>query len=78
MTKTQTVADFLVNVIWQHLIYYSPDIADDGTSPTPPGETAATISVQLQDNGGTTNGGNDTSTAATFTITPTHRQPQLF
>ncbi|HVX12328.1 MAG TPA: DUF4214 domain-containing protein [Pirellulales bacterium] len=39
----------------------------------------ANVSVKLQDNGGTTNGGSDTSTAQTFTITANFvNQPPMF
>ncbi|GAB4279918.1 MAG: hypothetical protein Fur0025_07540 [Oscillatoriaceae cyanobacterium] len=67
----QAVADFLVSVTSGNTLFTTvPDIANDGTlTYTPTGEPGtATISVQLQDNGGVVNGGVDTSAAATFTI----------
>ncbi|WP_354635627.1 DUF4347 domain-containing protein [Planktothricoides raciborskii] len=70
--SSQAVQDFIVNVTSGSTLFTSlPDIANDGTlTYTPKGTPGtATISVQLQDNGGTANGGADTSTAATFTIT---------
>jgi hypothetical protein len=50
----------------------SPAVAPDGTLTFTPASSAsgsASITVVLQDNGGTANGGVDTSTAVTFTIT---------
>ncbi|MBL1179034.1 DUF4347 domain-containing protein [Pantanalinema sp. GBBB05] len=49
----------------------TPTIAADGTLTYTPGTTAgtATIQVRVRDTGGTANGGSDTSTIQTFTIT---------
>jgi len=69
--NSQAVADFLVNITsGTDLFTTLPDIANNGTlTYTPNGKPGtATVSVQLQDNGGIANGGNDTSTAQTFTI----------
>ncbi|WP_199248245.1 FG-GAP-like repeat-containing protein [[Phormidium] sp. ETS-05] len=69
--NSQVVADFLVSVTSGNSLFtIVPDIANNGTlTYTPTGEPGtANISVQLQDNGGTANGGVDTSTAANFTI----------
>uniref|UniRef100_A0A7C3VUP5 DUF11 domain-containing protein n=1 Tax=Planktothricoides sp. SpSt-374 TaxID=2282167 RepID=A0A7C3VUP5_9CYAN len=70
--NTQTVADFLVTIASGNtLLTTLPDVANDGTlTYSPTGEPGtATISIQLQDSGGTADGGNDTSAPATFTIT---------
>ncbi|HIK13203.1 MAG TPA: DUF4347 domain-containing protein [Oscillatoriaceae cyanobacterium M33_DOE_052] len=70
--NTQTVADFLINITSGNTLFTTPpDIANNGTlTYTPTGTPGtATISVQLQDNGGTANSGIDTSTTQTFTIT---------
>ena len=51
-----------------------PAIAATGTLTYTPAANAngtATVTVRLQDNGGTANGGQDTSAAQTFTITVT-------
>ncbi len=47
------------------VLTYTPAIVPAGTS-------TATITIQLQDNGGTANGGVDTSATQTFTIAITH------
>ena len=52
----------------------APAIADDGTltyTSAPDANGVATIQIHLQDNGGTLNGGHDTSAFQTFTITVT-------
>ncbi|WP_199245377.1 DUF4347 domain-containing protein [[Phormidium] sp. ETS-05] len=70
--STQTVANFLVTIASGDTLFTTlPDVANDGTlSYSPTGEPGtATISVQLQDSGGTADGGNDTSAPATFIIT---------
>ena len=67
----QAVNDFLVNITSGNTLFTTlPDIANDGTLTYIPNGTpgTATIQVQLQDNGGILNGGVDTSTASTFTI----------
>ena len=51
-----------------------PAVSPTGTltySPAPSENGSATVSVQLQDSGGTANGGDDTSAIQTFTITVT-------
>jgi VCBS repeat-containing protein len=51
-----------------------PAISSDGTltyTPAPNASGSATVSVTLMDNGGTTNGGKDTSAAQPFTINVT-------
>jgi hypothetical protein len=68
----QAVADFIVSITSGNTLFTSlPDVANDGTLTYTPNGTpgTATISVQLQDDGGTANGGVDTSAAATFDIT---------
>jgi Ca2+-binding RTX toxin-like protein len=69
---TQAVNNFIVSVTSGNTLFTTlPDIANNGTlTYTPNGAPGtATLQVQLQDNGGTANGGIDTSTASTFTIT---------
>ncbi|HIK12454.1 MAG TPA: DUF4347 domain-containing protein [Oscillatoriaceae cyanobacterium M33_DOE_052] len=69
--NTQTVADFLVNVTSGNTLFTTlPDIANDGTLTYTPNGTpgTATVSVQLRDNGGTANGGVDTSAPISFNI----------
>ena len=54
------------------LFVAGPVVAADGTlSFTPAGDAvgSADVTVELQDDGGTVNGGDDTSAAATFTVT---------
>ncbi|HIK08753.1 MAG TPA: DUF4347 domain-containing protein, partial [Oscillatoriaceae cyanobacterium M33_DOE_052] len=70
--NTQTVSDFLVSVTSGNTLFTTlPDIANNGTLTYTPNGTpgTATVQVQLKDDGGTLNGGIDTSAAATFTIT---------
>jgi hypothetical protein len=67
----QTV-QFLIDVTaGADLFSAGPAISSDGALTYTPagGQGTAQISVRLQDNGGTANGGNDTSPAQTFTIT---------
>ena len=67
----QTV-NFLVSNDNNALFSAQPAIAANGTLSYTPAANAngsATLSVQIQDNGGTANGGVDTSAAQTFTIT---------
>ncbi len=69
---TQAVNSFLVTVTSGAALFTTaPVIAADGTLTYTPNGTpgTATVQVQLQDNGGTANGGADTSAPATFTIT---------
>jgi VCBS repeat-containing protein len=69
----QSVNDFIVNITSDpdDLFTVDPDVANNGTlTYTPNGSNGtATISVQLRDNGGTSNGGDNTSIALSFTIT---------
>ncbi len=56
------------------------DIANNGTLSFTPATNAAgsaTISVQVQDNGGTANGGDDTSQSASFTISVNTYTPEI-
>lgn len=69
----QTV-QFLVSNNNPALFWLQPGIAADGNlsfAPAPDAHGTATVSVLLKDNGGTANGGQDTSAAQTFTITVT-------
>jgi hypothetical protein len=70
---TQTVA-FLVSNDNSGLFATPPAIAADGTLTYTPAANAggtATVTVRARDDGGTANGGEDTSQAHTFTITVT-------
>ncbi|MCW6050765.1 DUF4347 domain-containing protein [Lyngbya sp. CCAP 1446/10] len=69
--STQTVSNFTVTNTENTLFTTQPSVATDGTlTYTPSGKPGtATVSVQLQDNGGTANGGVDLSNTATFNIT---------
>ena len=63
---------FLVNSDNPGLFAAAPAITPDGTltyTPAPDANGQATVTVRLQDDGGTANGGVDTSTAQAFTIT---------
>ena len=67
----QTVA-FLVSNNNNSLFSVQPSISPDGTLTYTPASNAhgsATVTVRLQDNGGTAGGGVDTSALQTFTIT---------
>ncbi len=69
----QTIADFIVSEAADASnVVSSVDIANNGdlTFTVHPNNTGvATINVQVQDDGGTANGGTDTSAVQTFTIT---------
>jgi len=69
---TQAVNNYRVNITsGSGLFTTGPTVANDGTlTYTPKGQPGtATVEVQLQDNGGTLNGGVDFSDKATFNIT---------
>ncbi|MEG4361890.1 choice-of-anchor D domain-containing protein, partial [Microcoleus sp. C2C3] len=69
---TQAVNNYKVNITsGSGLFTTGPTVANDGTlTYTPNGQPGtATVEVQLQDNGGTLNGGVDLSDKATFNIT---------
>ncbi len=66
--------NFLVETENAALFSAAPTISADGTLTYTPALNAfgsATVTVRLMDNGGTANGGDDTSDAQTFTITVT-------
>ena len=66
--------DFIVSNNNTALFSVQPAVAANGTltyTPAANATGAATVTVQLHDNGGTTGGGTDTSAAQTFTITVT-------
>lgn len=68
------VLDFIVSNNNAALFSTPPAVAANGTltfTPAPNANGAATVTVQIHDNGGTANGGADTSVAQTFTITVT-------
>lgn len=63
---------FLVSNNANNLFSQQPSIAPDGTlsfTPAPNAVGTATVTVRLQDDGGTANGGNDTSATQSFQIT---------
>jgi Calx-beta domain/FG-GAP-like repeat/Bacterial Ig domain len=69
--ESQQKLKFIVSNNNQALFAEQPSIAADGTLTYKPAENVsgtATVSVQLQDDDGITNGGNDISTPQTFTI----------
>jgi hypothetical protein len=70
--STQTVSDYLVTVISGAALFTTaPDVSNTGELTYTPSGTSgtATVEVRLKDDGGTANGGQDTSTVSTFTIT---------
>ncbi len=70
--STQAVKNYTVNITSGNTLFTTaPTVANNGTlTYTPNGQPGtATVQVQLQDNGGTTNGGVDLSDKATFNIT---------
>jgi len=70
----QTLSFNITNNTNAGLFSSLPAVAPDGTlTYTPAADTfgAATLTIELQDNGGTANGGVDTSASTTFTITVT-------
>jgi hypothetical protein len=69
--STQTVSNYTVTNTDNTLFTAQPSVATDGTlTYTPSGKPGtATVSVQLQDNGGTADGGVDLSDIANFNIT---------
>ncbi len=70
--ETSQQLNFIVSSTNPNLFLVPPAIDASGTltyTPTPWGVGAATVTVQLHDNGGTANGGVDTSAAQNFTIT---------
>ena len=66
--------DFVVTNNNNALFSVQPAVAANGTltyTPAPNANGSATVTVQVHDNGGTANGGVDTSASQTFTITVT-------
>ncbi|MBI3851739.1 MAG: tandem-95 repeat protein [Verrucomicrobia bacterium] len=64
--------NFIVSNNNSNLFSIQPAVAPNGTltyTPAADSNGVATVTVRLHDNGGTTNGGSDTSAAQTFTIT---------
>lgn len=69
---SQTVTFNITNNTNAALFTVAPSIAEDGTltfTPADDAEGSADITVELQDDGGTAGGGDDTSDPVTFTIT---------
>ncbi|MBI3851720.1 MAG: hypothetical protein HY298_15810 [Verrucomicrobia bacterium] len=80
--ESSQILDFVVTNDSPALFSTQPSIASNGTLTFAPATNAngtATLTVQLHDNGGTNNGGSDTSPAQTFTITvtPVNNAPVL-
>jgi hypothetical protein len=74
--------DFIVSNDNNILFSVQPTIAADGTltyTIAPDANGSATVSAQIHDNGGTANGGIDTSAAQTFTVTvnPVNDNPTI-
>ncbi|MBI2917309.1 MAG: tandem-95 repeat protein [Chloroflexi bacterium] len=70
--ESAQAVDFIVSNDNNGLFSVQPSIAANGTlTYTPAAAGTATVTVQLHDDGGTANGGVDTSAAQTFTITIT-------
>jgi hypothetical protein len=71
----QTVVGYTVSNVSNSALFSTlPEVADNGTLTYTPAANAngtSTFDVVVQDNGGTANGGVDTSAALTFTITVT-------
>jgi len=75
---SQSIDDFLVSNNNNGLFDTQPDVANNGTLSFVIADNAegfATVNVQLRDDGGTPNGGSDTSPVKQFTITITDNQP---
>jgi hypothetical protein len=75
----QSIVGYSVTNDNNALFATQPDIADDGTltfSAPPDTYGSATVTAYLRDDGGTANGGVDTSAAVTFTITVTNVNDQ--
>jgi Ca2+-binding RTX toxin-like protein len=75
-------SEFIVSNNNTALFAAQPTIAPDGTltyTAAPNANGSAVVSVQIKDNGGTENGGQDTSTVQTFTIdiTPVNDAPSF-
>ena len=70
----QTVLDYILSNTNNALFSAQPDVSNSGTltfTPAADANGSATVTIQVQDNGGTLNGGVDTSVAQTFTISVT-------
>jgi methionine-rich copper-binding protein CopC len=76
--ESQTISDFTVTNDDNTLFDTQPDIDNDGDLTHTPANGingTATVSVQVVDDGGTANGGEDTSSTKTFDITVDTRAP---
>ncbi|MGI9066294.1 MAG: tandem-95 repeat protein [Pyrinomonadaceae bacterium] len=70
--ESSQAVNFLVSNNNNSLFVTQPTVAPNGTltyAPAPSATGVATVMVQIRDNGGTANGGVDTSAPQTFTIT---------
>ena len=71
-SESPQLVDFVVSDNNSALFSAQPTIAPDGTlsyTPAPGASGTSTVSVALQDSGGTVNGGQNTSATSTFVIT---------
>lgn len=69
---SQIISDFVVSVDRPDLFAVVPDIANDGTltfTPLISASGSTTVTVQVRDNGGSSDGGNDLSVEQDFRIT---------
>ncbi|MCA9138045.1 MAG: VCBS repeat-containing protein [Planctomycetales bacterium] len=69
---SQVISDFIVSVDRPDLFAIIPDISNDGTlrfTPLASATGKVTVTVQVRDDGGRSNGGNDLSSEQEFTIT---------
>ena len=73
VNETGQVLDFIVSTdndgLFSALPAIDPDSGDLTYTPADKGNGSATVTVELHDNGGTANGGDDTSDPQTFVIT---------
>ncbi len=78
--STQSLSDFLVSNDNNTLFDTQPDIDNSGDltyTPADSVEGTATVDVQVTDDGGTSNGGTDTSASKSFNITVDNREPSI-
>jgi len=78
--SAQSLSDFLVSNDNNTLFDTQPDIANSGDltyTPADGVDGTATVSVQVTDDGGTSNGGNDTSASKSFTLSVDNRAPSI-
>ncbi|RJX50554.1 hypothetical protein DP106_04615 [Halonotius pteroides] len=79
--ESQGISDFIVTNDDNTLFAKQPDISNDGDLTYTPADSVdrtATVSVQVVDDGGTTNGGEDTSSTKTFDINVDTEAPSFY